>query len=156
KGLQLNASEEQALTALAANPAFGADFRQKVHDLLAAIAVATPQFVTRAGFAEVLFPCQWPDDPSSTVSVFGSSAGRVDMRSTTRYGFAEDQPWSHALLLNGWIDVKNLVSWPLLQGNEVQSGDAHFTFPAARPQGTALNHLRHTARVLLNQVAVAD
>jgi hypothetical protein len=163
KGLQLNASEEQALAALAANPAFGANFRQQVHDLLTAIGVATPQFMTRSGFAEVLFPCQWPDDPAqppddplSAASVFGSSAGRVDMGYTIRYGFADDKPWSHDLLLNGWIDVKNLVSWPLLQGNELQSVDAHFTFPAARSPGTALNHLRHTARVLLNQLAVAD
>jgi hypothetical protein len=163
-GLQFNASEEQALFALAANAAFGADFRSKVQDLLGAIRAATPQFSTVSGFAEVLFPCQWGESlqqpkssgTPSALAVFGSSAGRVDMGYTVRFGFAQDVPWSHDLLLNGWIEIKNLVSWPILQGDELKPSNVHFTFPPARPPGTALGHLRHTARVLLNQIAVAD
>jgi hypothetical protein len=155
-GLQFNAAEERALVTLAANSAFGADFRTQVQSLLGAIESATPQFVTRSGFAEALFPCQWPATPSQTTAVFGSSTGRVDMGYTIRFGDLNPTFWSHDLLLNGWIEVNNLVSWPILQGNEVNPGNTSFTFPAARKPSAALSHLRHTARILLNQVEVAD
>lgn len=164
-GLSLNSSEEAALRSLAHDSTLGADFRLQVQTILAGLDAMTPGFATRSGFAEMILPCAWgeslqqrdPGTAPTATAVFGSSSGRVDMGYTIRFDTTVNPPgWRHELLLNGLIEVKGLVSWPILKAPEDQPDNLRFTFPPARPSGTALGHLRHTARILLNQLSVED
>ena len=117
------------------------------------------------GFFEALFECSWGESLQSAPQVsepaiaerrvFGSSAGQIDAAYTAELDPRTKTPahtWNARLLLNGFIEVKSLVSWPSSVAAEIGSG-ALVTLPAARPTGTppALSHVRHTARVLLNQ-----
>jgi hypothetical protein len=120
------------------------------------------------GAFEVLFDCTWgeplqaPANAATTAArVFGSSAGRVDAGYTGALDLSSTtvpRRWTVNLLLNGMVEFKSLVSWPksVAAGSAV---DELITVPAAHAGGKAveLSHVRHTARVLLNQhAATAD
>jgi hypothetical protein len=123
------------------------------------------------GFLEALFRCEWGNPlqaplPSQVQSgdpaqrIFGSSAGRVDAAYTATFvpptpppAQAPTHQWSPRLLLNGFVEVKDLASWPL--GLVPDPTDNLVTLPAARPAAPtaapALSHVRHTARILFHQ-----
>jgi hypothetical protein len=104
-------------------------------------------------FAEALVRCRWGEylqdtisaDPVTVERVCGSSAGDLAFGYT-----AELTPsgWVERHLLNGFVEVKDLVSWPL--GMTPGATTATLTLPAARASGS-LEHLRHTIRILFDQ-----
>jgi hypothetical protein len=119
------------------------------------------------GFLEILFACDWgvplqaplTDAKNARERVFGSSAGQIDVGYTAALDLTEPSSalhnWNAKLLLNGFVEVKSLVSWPrdLLPPGT----DGLVSLPPVRPDGgmpPPLNHVRHTARVLFNQHAV--
>ncbi|HEX7942511.1 MAG TPA: hypothetical protein VF488_11940, partial [Gemmatimonadaceae bacterium] len=115
-----------------------------------------PTLPLTCAFVEVLMRCQWGEmlqdsratTPPSLARVFGSSAGDAVFGYTGEW---HDATWDERYLLNGFMEVKDLVSWPL--GMTVGSTSAQLTLPAAR--GTApLDHLRHTVRILFDQHAI--
>ncbi|ASC70971.1 hypothetical protein XM38_019200 [Halomicronema hongdechloris C2206] len=135
-----------------------------------------PVFRLTAAFMETLLFCRWgtflqtPATTEATRSgtrqqIYGSTAGDLTVGYTARWQLDPDAPaanpgtWQESLLLNGFLEVKNVISWP--QALELSSqADANgvvmttLTLPAIEtPNGetAALNHVRHTARVLFNQ-----
>ena len=78
-------------------------------------------------FVEVLVRCQWGEflqDPRAPASpslarVFGSSAGEVVFGYT---GESRDSTWDERYLLNGFLEVKDLVSWPVGMGLDATRG----------------------------------
>ncbi|HEX6373924.1 MAG TPA: OmpA family protein [Longimicrobium sp.] len=75
-----------------------------------------PAFTVRGGFAEGLFVCAWgrpltgpSDEKTRLETAFRSSAGHLHVDWTV-----ERRPagWHPGYLLNGWVEVRNLVSWP--------------------------------------------
>ena len=125
----------------------------------------------RGAFLEALFACDWgyplqddtivlrtgDDAKAATHSqAFGASAGKVDAAFTASFNAAAADHWETTLLLNGLVEFKNLVSWPVGLVS-VDPADNLVTIPPARVPGKtqpALNHIRHTARVLFNQHAL--
>jgi hypothetical protein len=110
-----------------------------------------PVFALASGFVEALIPCDWGlslqerSDPEAE-RLFGSSAGRLHISFTAELAGAE---WNQNLLFNGFLEVKNLISWPsTLTWNP---GTRTLTLPATAP---GLPHVRHTMRILFNQHAV--
>jgi len=89
----------------------------------------------------------------SPQQVFGSSAGDLAVGYTANWQPLSTEAkgdWKLDLLLNGWLEVKNLVSWPEgLIPKSAKKTDWHL--PATSGEGTPLNHLRHTIRILFNQ-----
>jgi len=61
---------------------------------------------------------------------------------------------SESLMLNGFLEVANLISWPL--GITYDAATGKVELPPARGAGEAGGHTRHTMRVLLNQLGVDD
>jgi len=115
-----------------------------------------PTLKTTGAFLEATLLCRWgaylqvegAGTDLTPARLFGSSAGDLAVGYTLRH---TGTGWEEAMLMNGVIEVKNLVSWPT--GANFQQATAQQKLPAARPPGTPppLNHLRHTIRVLLNQ-----
>jgi hypothetical protein len=115
-----------------------------------------PTLSLASGFVEVLVRCLWGEmlqdsratTPPSLARVFGSSAGDAVFGYTGEWHAAT---WNERYLLNGFLELKDLVSWPL--GMTVGSTSAELALPAVR--GTApLDHLRHTVRILFDQHAI--
>jgi hypothetical protein len=128
----------------------------------------------QGGSFEALFACEWgnalqdpapkpasPTTPASEVlaqrrqRVFGSSAGRIDAAYTAAFlPDATTSPrWTATLLLNGVLEVKSLISWPMLTLPTTAGLENRVEIPAAFPPTglPELRHLRHTVRVLFNQ-----
>ena len=127
-----------------------------------------PLLQPRGGFLEAIFSCDWGQslqEPQTGDTLFqrafGSSAGKIDASYTSVYTPDPDPlkegTWGSELLLNGLLEVKNLVSWPLnlLQGTPGTIDDNIVTIPAAR-LNKPLDHLRHTIRVLLDQHTIGS
>lgn len=101
------------------------------------------------------FPARSGDQEPALVAarrqVFGSSAGELALGYT---GQLKGTGWDESFVLNGYLELKNLISWP--QAMVYDDAQARLTLPAARPGGStpALNHYRHTLRVLFNQHAI--
>lgn len=83
---------------------------------------APPRLEFRYGGLETIIPCEWGESlqvvgDDLLKSVYGSSSGRV-YAGYTLSGGAQGDPgqetirWQSSLLLNGFIEVKNLISWP--------------------------------------------
>jgi hypothetical protein len=115
----------------------------------------------QAGFAEALIRCKWGEslqEPGGLTAArfFGSSAGSIAAGfSCASTGGA----WTDSLLLNGLLELKNLVSWPRpdlalsVNGANVTS----FTVPALRGATQApLDHARHTLRLLFDQHEIPE
>ena len=114
-----------------------------------------PSFQVATAFLEALIQCSWgsflqsPASPGPTFSqVFGSSAGEIAFGYTLQVNNGVP---SESSLFNGVLEVKNLISWPRAMAFDSQA--ATLTLPAA---GTALNHTRHSMRVLLNQHTIGQ
>lgn len=106
------------------------------------------------GFVESLLTCSWgaymQEEASwgdgadaqerATERIYGASAGHLLAGYTAHYTL-DKSAWAGTLLLNGYLEVKNLLSWPV----SAIAGAA-----IVKP----LKHIRHTARILLNQVVM--
>ncbi|HEU4404396.1 MAG TPA: hypothetical protein VFS43_03805 [Polyangiaceae bacterium] len=107
-------------------------------------------------FVEAVVRCRWgaflqgpPGEPAGALGrVCGSSAGDLVFGYT---GESQGSAWDEQYLLNGFLEVKSLVSWPLAMA--VDAADVRLTLPAARP-AASLDHLRHTVRILFDQHAI--
>ncbi|HWT95488.1 MAG TPA: hypothetical protein VN238_21000, partial [Solirubrobacteraceae bacterium] len=106
-------------------------------------------------FAETTLPARWGSSlleratAPTADDVLSSSAGDLTLGCTGRW---TGTAWEDTLLLNGFVEVRSVVSWPT--GTRYESEGTVVTFPAARPaQGgpATLAHTRHTMRVLFNQ-----
>jgi hypothetical protein len=84
---------------------------------------------------EGLLTCGWHGGGLQSVAanttpsaddLFGSSAGHVVAALTIER--TPGRPWDSSLLLNGWCEVKNLVSWPLTGHTFAAAPLATFTF----------------------------
>ena len=138
--------------------------------VLSFTAVAQPDTLPRlelnAGFAETVLQSQWGEylqaaiDKAATNNntsplipldpLFSSSAG--DMTFAYNMNWVKDSgsdfSWEETLLLNGFIEVHNLISWP----TEIVFDDDEgtLTLPAISSVDQ-LSHLRHGLRILFNQ-----
>jgi len=71
------------------------------------------------GAAEAIFSCRWGaslqqrEGNDAIKQIFGSSAGEVYAGYTLTGG--ADEKWSSSLLLNGVLEVKNLISYPQIE-----------------------------------------
>ncbi|HEU5101417.1 MAG TPA: LamG domain-containing protein, partial [Roseiflexaceae bacterium] len=115
-----------------------------------------PSLPIATAFVEALLCARWgaflqDDGPLTAERVFGSSAGDVALGYTAE---RQDGEWHESFLINGFLEVKSLISWPL-ELRYVES-ERTLTLPASRGPGAAspLRHTRHTMRVLLNQQAL--
>jgi hypothetical protein len=112
-----------------------------------------PRLALRAAFVETLLDCRWghflqdaPDEDTDLAEqVFGSSAGDLSFSYAAQWN---GQTWEEAFSLNGFAEIKNLISWPLDMPYDEEG--SLLTLPAITPD-TPLRHLRHTIRVLFNQ-----
>jgi hypothetical protein len=114
-------------------------------------------------FMELVLNCRWgtslQDGPTTGRSpLYQSSAGHLSVGYTAHWQPGL-QAWQESLLLNGVMDVTNLLSWPLAMELQEDSGasedipdQTQLTLPSTHPgDGPSLAHLRHTARILFNQ-----
>ncbi|TVP63433.1 MAG: LamG domain-containing protein [Leptolyngbya sp. LCM1.Bin17] len=117
-------------------------------------------------FMEMLLFCQWGEGlqqgsqaEADRHQVYRSSAGDLAVGYTAHWDVSPPEPddavppWRESLLINGFLEVHNLLSWPLAMAVDTNSDQTTLTLPAARAEGQLqpLNHLRHTARILFNQ-----
>ncbi len=129
-----------------------------------------PSLGLQGGAFEALFACQWgtlwQDVPQTVANkqpaelddaLFQSSSGQIDAEYVCR--FVDSKPegvWKSELMLSGLLEVTNLISWPTALLNRLANDpDNIVTLPATRSKAGAekipFTHLRHIARVLLNQ-----
>ncbi len=120
-----------------------------------------PLLKVLGGSFEALFACDWGvplrakfNQQTARQQVLGSSAGHVDLSYVST--FSATNKWIFELSLNGFIDVNNIISWPMLAQPLTPTGaatDNLITIPAVRPAGTLPkpDHLRHSIRIFLNQ-----
>ncbi|MBE7384756.1 MAG: hypothetical protein F6J95_025495 [Leptolyngbya sp. SIO1E4] len=133
------------------------------------VANGVPTLILTSAFLETLLFCQWgqflqtdaaqtdgaPSAEGQTgqlAQVFGASSGDLVCAYTTTWQDSDDT-WPETLLLNGVLEIKNLISWP--QALSVQTTDATTQLQLPRlpvAEGArSLPHLRHSLRILLNQ-----
>jgi hypothetical protein len=129
-----------------------------VHFRVVSDGSAVPRLVLTSAFMETMLRCRWgtflqtgsPAGERTLQQVFGSSAGDLVFGYTAR---ATEQTWDENVLLNGMIEVRNLISWPVaLKWDSTRSA---LNLPAARNVSAGaqpqFRHTRHTMRILLNQ-----
>ncbi|MGP1373853.1 MAG: LamG-like jellyroll fold domain-containing protein [Almyronema sp.] len=128
------------------------------------VAEGIPTLVLTSAFLETLLFCQWgqflqtdAENPAAVRSgqlaqVFGASAGEVVCAYTTTWQ-AEADAWSETLLLNGVLEVKNLISWPQALRVEAEAEPTllHLPLLPTASGWRSLPHWRHSLRILLNQ-----
>jgi len=121
----------------------------------------TPAIELQTGFVEALLTCRWGEyladlTPGATLpldpppaAVFGSSAGDVVFAYTSSFPAtgADATAWDETLMLNGFVEMRNLISWP--QDLRYDADDGLLELPPAR--AGVLGHRRHSIRVLFNQ-----
>ncbi|MEM7309235.1 MAG: hypothetical protein AAF682_21300 [Planctomycetota bacterium] len=115
-----------------------------------------PTLVARSAYAEVVLACRWgaslqdrADAAPTRAEVFGSSAGDLSIGHTLSL---EDGVWTASWLLNGFLSITNLISWPKALAAADGAPDELVLQPVPAPaEGPALDHVRHTMRVMLNQ-----
>jgi hypothetical protein len=117
---------------------------------------SVPDLQLTSAFVEAILFSRWnaalQDQHSGQLmeaEVFNSSAGDLVFGYTTQL---QAGAWDESLLLNGFLEVKNLISWPteLIQPSIDPVEVTKLTLPNV-PQDSKLNHIRHTIRVLFNQ-----
>lgn len=127
--------------------------------------IRIPPLRLTSAFTETLLAAQWgvfrQRQPGEAVAaaeqaqqLFGSSAGEIFIGYTAQWMATDEEPdldggrWSESFLLNGFLEVTNLISWPAHM--RFDEAAKQLTLPAIATDG-ALAHLRHTIRILLNQ-----
>lgn len=128
------------------------------------VAGSIPRLEVESAFVETVLTCDWGaflqdaniDTTGSFEEVFGSSAGAVTVGYTSL--LSNDGSWTESFILNGIVEVNNLISWPLKLQHDETNGI--LTIPSIIPPdpGTpfALNHTRHTIRLLFNQQTLPE
>lgn len=116
-----------------------------------------PDMAIRSAFVESLLPCRWGDflqdplifsgreTPDQRINIareriFGASAGRLHIGITLDFN---GDHWQESYLLNGYLEVRNLLSWPTtiaLDNSTLRLDPTH-----------SADHYRHSMRMLLNQ-----
>ena len=119
---------------------------------------AYPQLILQSAFVETLFTSRWGDflqsgqlNPTEPLTqIFGSSAGELAFGYTVQWlaGSNGSPGWEESFLVNGMLEITNLISWPKQTGYDPETNT--LTLPAAA-QADTLDHIRHTVRILLNQ-----
>jgi hypothetical protein len=125
---------------------------------------SVPDLQLTSAFMEALLFCRWPEaaDKSEAralqdragggatkTQVFGSSAGDLAVGYTTQL---QAGTWQESLLLNGFLEVKNLVSWPTeLIHPPTDPTEPNTLIVPPLPEAGELEHTRHTVRILFNQ-----
>ena len=116
-----------------------------------------PPLQLQTAFVEALLFCRWGQSLQQDLSnpslekVFGSSAGDLVCGYTIEW---QSQTWIETLLLNGVLEIKNLISWPQALVQQTKDNQTLLTLPVRQPNDASpqpLAHLRHTLRILLNQ-----
>ena len=114
-----------------------------------------PVFKIESAAVEALLFCQWNEffqtsktsKDANKKQTFGSSAGDLVFGYT---GEQVGEKWQEFFLLNGFIEVKNLISWSTEM--RVDKNETTLILPAARQEELPqLNHIRHTIRIMFNQ-----
>jgi|GEM_PF-2386020 len=115
-----------------------------------------PKLILDTAFIEVLLHCQWSrflqESPSTVEAtsegdpIYDSSAGDLFFGYTAEW--KGEAGWEEVLLLNGFLEVKNLVSWPA--SIQLDEGKTNLTLPPFQDK-TTLDHYRHSIRILFNQ-----
>lgn len=114
-----------------------------------------PTLSLKTSFVEAILFCRWGEPlqggrlqgtRDQQAAVFGSSAGNVVFGYTAQ---SRGDTWEESLLLNGLLEIKNLISWP--RQMTYDAAKTEITLPAAGVAGRPLDHTRHTMRVLFNQ-----
>jgi hypothetical protein len=126
----------------------------------ASATAGVPTLTLRVAYMEAVLHARWgaflqTDAPAIDAlqeRVYGSSAGDLSL-GYTAHAIQKDGiiTWDEDFLLNGLVEIKNLISWP--SDLRFDPAQALLTLPPARTNGTLgpLSHVRHTMRVLLNQ-----
>ncbi|MEO1740582.1 MAG: LamG-like jellyroll fold domain-containing protein [Cyanobacteria bacterium J06629_9] len=136
------------------------------------VADGIPQLRLSSAFLETLLNCQWgaflqTDAPTQNIltpdgeaaptgqsgqveQVFGASAGDLVCAYTTTWQ-ANNNTWSETLMLNGMLEIKNLISWPQALTIDTTDAMAQLQLPRLPVGQQTLPHLRHSLRILLNQ-----
>jgi outer membrane protein OmpA-like peptidoglycan-associated protein len=119
---------------------------------------STPALGLRSGYLELILPCEWgrqlqertPGEAPEMERVFGSSAGYLYGGYTLNWAACK---WTSALLLNGFLEVKNLISWPApdLAILPKEARLIHFDTDDDDVENKYRQVLRPIARVLLAQ-----
>ncbi len=116
-----------------------------------------PTLDLKTAFVEMLISAGWGKFLQSAdtaeirdrQSTLGASAGQINVGYTTQW---LNETWQESFLLNGFLEIKNLISWPTEMAMESNDDEFSIILPAARPVvQTPLNHIRHSIRILLNQ-----
>ena len=135
-----------------------------------------PDLQLATAFLETILTCQWGKSlhsrtgatPPGEVEVsaagdriFAPAAGDLVIGYTSQWlppQGSRPGGWADTLLLNGFLEVTNLISWPLELKTHAEvdqlspAGVVLPALPAADQNGwRSLSHLRHSLRVLLNQ-----
>ncbi|MBX2818110.1 MAG: LamG domain-containing protein, partial [Rhodothermaceae bacterium] len=115
-----------------------------------------PNLILDTAFIEALLHCQWSRFLQESVSavevtpegdpIYDSSAGDLFFGYTAEW--KGEAGWEEVLLLNGFLEVKNLVSWPT--AIQLDEGKTNLTLPSFQDK-TTLDHYRHSIRILFNQ-----
>jgi hypothetical protein len=119
---------------------------------------SVPKLRLASAFVEALLSCRWGeglqdrvfDEPEAQVTreqVFSCSAGDLVFGYTTQLKAGQ---WEESLILNGVLEVKNLISWPAEWTSPGATPEAELILPLVPDHGK-LHHSRHTIRILLNQ-----
>ncbi|KYF60108.1 hypothetical protein BE04_15045 [Sorangium cellulosum] len=120
---------------------------------------SVPSLELRTSFVEALLHCAWGERlqvdetliEATRAQVFGSSAGDLAFGYTAEALDVAGQEATETLLLNGYLEMKDLVSWPVRIDHD--AARTRLTLPSARG-ADPLSHVRHTLKILFNQHAV--
>jgi hypothetical protein len=125
-----------------------------------------PDLVLNTGFAETVLQSQWGEylqaivdkaETNDNISplipldpIFSSSAGDMTFAYSVNWleNSGSEYSWEETLLLNGFIEVRNLISWPA--DITYDDNNSTLTLPAISSVDQ-LSHLRHSLRILFNQ-----
>jgi hypothetical protein len=119
-----------------------------------------PQLQLRRAFVEAVFSARWGrmlhDAGGATMplaELYAPAAGDLTV-GYTLHGDADG--FTTGFLLNGVLEVRNLISWPIDLEPPPDGAAPDVTLPATRGETLApLDHLRHSVRILLNQQLLA-
>lgn len=115
-----------------------------------------PDFNLKFAFVEALFSSSWgsflQDNLQLNIdasAVFDATAGEMTIGYTTEFVHKQAaRQWLDTVVLNGFLEIKNLLSWPL--GLQMDQNNSNLIVPGINGE-KAFEHTRHSIRVLLNQ-----
>ncbi len=110
-----------------------------------------PELALETGFLEMVFSISWNEfiqgeSGFSRESIFTDAAGELTIGYTAEF---KNGDWHSQILLNGYLEVKNLISWPA--SLSFDPATHLLAIPDIANDEADLSHLRHTLRILLNQ-----